>query len=99
MFRVPSYLLLHLCPFPSLFPSLFTSPPPPELLNLLLNPPPDTPACEFAMEVTDKTRADVKGGTLIQYEDRLRLLELAQVPKDKVGWVRGQQGTLGAYTE
>ena len=42
------------------------------------------------MEVTDKTRADVKGGTLIQYEDRLRLLELAQVPKDKVGWVREQ---------
>lgn len=55
-----------------------------KLLNLLLNPPPDTPACEFAMEVTDKTRADVKGGTLIHYEDRLRLLELAQVPKDKV---------------
>ena len=43
------------------------------------------------MEVTDKTLADVKGGTLIHYEDRLRLLELAQVPKDKVGWVRGQQ--------
>ncbi|XP_057699837.1 UTP--glucose-1-phosphate uridylyltransferase-like isoform X2 [Corythoichthys intestinalis] len=40
--------------------------------------------CEFVMEVTDKTRADVKGGTLIQYEDRLRLLEIAQVPKDHV---------------
>jgi len=37
---------------------------------------------EFIMEVTDKTRADVKGGTLIQYEGRLRLLEVAQVPKD-----------------
>ena len=34
---------------------------------------------EFLMEVTDKTRADVKGGTLIQYEGRLRLLEVAQV--------------------
>ncbi|XP_077461132.1 UTP--glucose-1-phosphate uridylyltransferase-like isoform X1 [Stigmatopora argus] len=40
--------------------------------------------CEFVMEVTDKTRADVKGGTLIRYEDRLRLLEIAQVPKDHV---------------
>jgi UTP--glucose-1-phosphate uridylyltransferase len=34
---------------------------------------------EFFMEVTDKTRADVKGGTLIQYEGKLRLLEVAQV--------------------
>ena len=30
-------------------------------------------------QVTDKTRADVKGGTLIQYGGRLRLLEVAQV--------------------
>jgi len=37
---------------------------------------------EFLMEVTDKTRADVKGGTLINYEGHLRLLEVAQVPKD-----------------
>lgn len=37
---------------------------------------------EFFMEVTDKTRADVKGGTLIQYEGKLRLLEVAQVPKE-----------------
>ncbi|KRX46454.1 UTP--glucose-1-phosphate uridylyltransferase [Trichinella murrelli] len=37
---------------------------------------------EFVMELTDKTRADVKGGTLIFYEGSLRLLELAQVPKD-----------------
>ncbi|GFX71633.1 UTP--glucose-1-phosphate uridylyltransferase [Trichonephila clavipes] len=36
------------------------------------------------MEVTDKTNADVKGGTLIQYEGKLRLLEIAQVPKDHV---------------
>ena len=34
---------------------------------------------EFVMEVTDKTRADVKGGTLINYEGHLRLLEAAQV--------------------
>lgn len=39
---------------------------------------------EFVMEVTNKTRADVKGGTLINYEDRLMLLEIAQVPKDYV---------------
>lgn len=39
---------------------------------------------EFVMEVTDKTRADVKGGTLIQYENKLRLLEIAQVPSDHV---------------
>jgi len=36
------------------------------------------------MEVTDKTNADVKGGTLINYEGHLRLLEIAQVPKDHV---------------
>ncbi|XP_043473368.1 UTP--glucose-1-phosphate uridylyltransferase isoform X2 [Leptopilina heterotoma] len=39
---------------------------------------------EFLMEVTDKTRADVKGGTLISYENKLRLLEIAQVPKNHV---------------
>ncbi|CAF3451226.1 unnamed protein product [Rotaria sp. Silwood1] len=39
---------------------------------------------EFIMEVTDKTRADVKGGTLIEYQGKLRLLEIAQVPKDYV---------------
>jgi len=38
----------------------------------------------FIMEVTDKTRADVKGGTLIQYEGKLRLLEAAQVPPNHV---------------
>lgn len=36
------------------------------------------------MEVTQKTRADVKGGTLIQYEGQMKLLEISQVPKDKV---------------
>ncbi|KAG5893128.1 hypothetical protein JTB14_034149 [Gonioctena quinquepunctata] len=52
------------------------------ILNLLLNPNHETAKQEFVMEVTDKTRADVKGGTLIQYEGKLRLLEIAQVPKD-----------------
>ncbi|PWA14030.1 hypothetical protein CCH79_00015801 [Gambusia affinis] len=45
---------------------------------------PNGKRCEFVMEVTDKTRADVKGGTLIQYEGKLRLLEIAQVPKAHV---------------
>ncbi|XP_012941896.1 UTP--glucose-1-phosphate uridylyltransferase [Aplysia californica] len=53
------------------------------ILNFLLNPA-NTPAPEFLMEVTDKTRADVKGGTLIEYEGKLRLLEFAQVPSDHV---------------
>ena len=36
------------------------------------------------MELTDKTRADVKGGTLINYDGQVRLLEIAQVPKEHV---------------
>jgi UTP--glucose-1-phosphate uridylyltransferase len=40
---------------------------------------------EFVMEVTDKTKADIKGGTLIDYEGNIRLLEIAQVPPDHVG--------------
>ncbi|KAK2707496.1 UTP--glucose-1-phosphate uridylyltransferase-like isoform X2 [Artemia franciscana] len=53
------------------------------ILNMLMNPQNGSPV-EFLMEVTDKTRADVKGGTLIQYEGKLRLLEIAQVPKERV---------------
>ena len=34
------------------------------------------------MEVTSKTRSDIKGGTLIQYDRALRLLEIAEVPKE-----------------
>jgi len=34
------------------------------------------------MELTDKTKADVKGGTIIDYEGSVRLLEIAQVPKE-----------------
>ncbi|KAL5507109.1 UGP1 [Sanghuangporus vaninii] len=43
----------------------------------------DTQA-EFIMEVTDKTKADVKGGTLIDYDGNIRLLEIAQVPSEHV---------------
>jgi len=39
---------------------------------------------EFVMEVTDKTRSDVKGGTLIEYENKAKLFEIAQCPPDKV---------------
>eukprot|EP01116_Phalansterium_solitarium_P008340 TRINITY_DN2209_c0_g1_i1.p1 TRINITY_DN2209_c0_g1~~TRINITY_DN2209_c0_g1_i1.p1 ORF type:complete len:529 (+),score=90.23 TRINITY_DN2209_c0_g1_i1:163-1587(+) len=46
-----------------------------DILNDLLET-----GCEFAMEVTDKTRADIKGGTLIDYEGQIRLLEIAQCP-------------------
>ena len=54
------------------------------ILDFLLNPPNNNKSPEFVMEVTDKTRADVKGGTLVNYEGKLRLLEIAQVPKDNV---------------
>ncbi|KAF2404497.1 UTP-glucose-1-phosphate uridylyltransferas-like protein [Trichodelitschia bisporula] len=39
---------------------------------------------EYIMELTDKTKADVKGGTIINYEGSVRLLEIAQVPKEHV---------------
>ncbi|KAK8630500.1 hypothetical protein V6N13_079292 [Hibiscus sabdariffa] len=35
---------------------------------------------EYCMEVTPKTLADVKGGTLISYDGKVQLLEIAQVP-------------------
>ncbi|KAI9885565.1 MAG: Hsp90 cochaperone [Watsoniomyces obsoletus] len=41
-----------------------------------------TSKAEYIMELTDKTKADVKGGTIIDYEGSVRLLELAQVPKE-----------------
>jgi len=53
------------------------------ILSMLLQNPSTTPI-DFVMEVTDKTKADVKGGTLCQYESHLRLLEIAQVPKEHV---------------
>ncbi|KZO90722.1 putative UTP-glucose-1-phosphate uridylyltransferase [Calocera viscosa TUFC12733] len=39
---------------------------------------------EFIMELTDKTKADVKGGTLVQYDGNVRLLEVAQVPSEHI---------------
>ncbi|KAB5560807.1 hypothetical protein DKX38_005764 [Salix brachista] len=43
---------------------------------------------EYCMEVTPKTLADVKGGTLISYEGKVQLLEIAQVPDQH--WRRGR---------
>lgn len=40
----------------------------------------DESQTEFLVELTPKTKADVKGGTLIEYNGRVRLLEVAQVP-------------------
>ncbi|TFK44838.1 UTP-glucose-1-phosphate uridylyltransferase [Crucibulum laeve] len=37
---------------------------------------------EFVMEVTDRTKTDIKGGTLIDYDGAIRLLEIAQVPPE-----------------
>ncbi|XP_065176320.1 UTP--glucose-1-phosphate uridylyltransferase-like [Sycon ciliatum] len=53
------------------------------ILSFLLSQPAEK-RCEFVTEVTDKTRADIKGGTLIDYQGKLRLLEIAQVPKDHI---------------
>lgn len=39
---------------------------------------------EYCMEVTPKTLADVKGGTLISYEGKVQLLEIAQVADEHV---------------
>lgn len=39
---------------------------------------------EFVMEVTQKTRADLQGGTLVDRAGKLTLLELPEVPKDHV---------------
>ncbi|TID14889.1 hypothetical protein CANINC_004560 [Pichia inconspicua] len=51
----------------------------PKILNHMIES-----GSEYIMELTDKTRADVKGGTLINYDGSVRLLEIAQVPKDHV---------------
>eukprot|EP00180_Rhodochaete_pulchella_P001530 Plantae.Rhodophyta-Rhodochaete_pulchella.ctg2347.p1 GENE.Plantae.Rhodophyta-Rhodochaete_pulchella.ctg2347~~Plantae.Rhodophyta-Rhodochaete_pulchella.ctg2347.p1 ORF type:complete len:497 (+),score=111.04 Plantae.Rhodophyta-Rhodochaete_pulchella.ctg2347:374-1864(+) len=44
----------------------------------------DDAKAEYLMELTDKTRADIKGGTLINYEGKSTLLEVAQVPSQHI---------------
>ncbi|GLB37550.1 putative UTP-glucose-1-phosphate uridylyltransferase [Lyophyllum shimeji] len=43
---------------------------------------------EFLMEVTDKTNANINGGTLIDYDGTIRLLEIAQVPSEHLEEVK-----------
>ncbi|KAL2456354.1 UTP--glucose-1-phosphate uridylyltransferase 1 [Forsythia ovata] len=50
-----------------------------KILNHLVNN-----KIEYCMEVTPKTLADVKGGTLISYERKVQLLEIAQVPDEHI---------------
>ncbi|XP_028657941.1 UTP--glucose-1-phosphate uridylyltransferase-like [Erpetoichthys calabaricus] len=53
-----------------------------EMLHRDLQNPETT--CDFLMEVTDRTQADRKGGSLIEIDGKLRLLEIAQVPPEHV---------------
>lgn len=39
---------------------------------------------DYLIEVTEKTKADVKGGTLVEYNGNVQLLEVAQVPPQHV---------------
>ncbi|MBT6346651.1 MAG: UTP--glucose-1-phosphate uridylyltransferase [Nitrospina sp.] len=51
----------------------------PVILNYM-----DESKTPFLMEMTPKTPADVKGGTLYQQNGKLKLLEIARVPDDKI---------------
>jgi UTP--glucose-1-phosphate uridylyltransferase len=46
---------------------------------------------EFVMEVTEKTRADIQGGTLVNYKDKPHLLEVSQVPSQHLDEFRAFQ--------
>eukprot|EP00949_MAST-11_sp_MAST-11-sp1_P004112 g4112.t1 len=35
---------------------------------------------EFCIEVTDKTRGDIRGGNLVQYDQKTRVVEMSEVP-------------------
>lgn len=58
-----------------------------KILNFIHNQPNipfGSKPCEFLMEVTEKTRSDVKGGTLVYNNGIKYLLEIAQVPKQYI---------------
>jgi len=40
---------------------------------------------QLRVQVTDKTRSDLQGGTLIEYEGKAKLVELSQVPREHEG--------------
>ena len=44
------------------------------------------------MELTDKTRADVQGGTLVSYKNSTHLLEQSQVPKEHMQEFQANEG-------
>ncbi|THD25795.1 UDP-glucose pyrophosphorylase [Fasciola hepatica] len=54
------------------------------ILNYLENSHDQDHGCDFLMEVTPKTPSDIKGGTLVKFGRKLRLLELAQVPENYI---------------
>ncbi|KAK8569258.1 hypothetical protein V6N12_007788 [Hibiscus sabdariffa] len=54
---------------------------------------------EYCMEVTPKTLADVKGGTLISYEGKVQLLEIAQVPDEHMELLRLQDRHISRNLE
>jgi UDP-N-acetylglucosamine pyrophosphorylase len=51
---------------------------------------------DFVMEVTDKTRSDIKGGTLIEYEGKAKLFEIAQCPPSKVSFILNTHTSFGS---
>ena len=57
-----------------------------KILNLMT-----TQSIPFLMEMTPKTSADVKGGTLYQQDGKLKLLEIARVPEQHLDEFCGQE--------
>ncbi|KFM83184.1 UTP--glucose-1-phosphate uridylyltransferase, partial [Stegodyphus mimosarum] len=53
------------------------------ILNSIINPTTDI-APDFMMEVTKKTSNDIKGGTLICWKEKVKLLEYAEVPENHI---------------
>jgi len=47
---------------------------------------------DFVMEVTNKTKGDVKGSTLVQYDGSIRPLEIAQVPSEHLDDFKSVRG-------
>ncbi|KAF8794522.1 UTP--glucose-1-phosphate uridylyltransferase-like [Argiope bruennichi] len=58
------------------------------ILNFMLNNSKSN-GPDFLMEVTHKTPADVKGGTLVLHNEKIRLLEYAEVPYEHLDEFKG----------
>ena len=50
----------------------------------------DATRCPFLMELTPKTSADVKGGTVINYNRTSSVVEIAQVGDNEIEFVSSQ---------